>query len=119
MEVMWKIDQFDAQSLSRMAGAFAALGYCKEPMFDWLAARVVGRISDYGPEELAVVAAAFAQLGLRSAFQVLQEAIESQVIEKRAGFDDTELSRIIWAFGKIDASSRGLSQPLYQRFDQG
>merc|ERR1719454_34056 len=47
METMWKIDQFSARSLTQIVTSCAKLGHCKEPMFDWVAARVIGRLQDY------------------------------------------------------------------------
>jgi len=108
MEVMWKVDQFSPWSLAQVAASLARLRYCKEPTFDWVAARVIGRLSDYGREELTTVVWAFAEASIKHEQLALSAATEIA----RKGIGD-DLPRLVWAFGKLQVAPPCIHQPLY------
>merc|ERR1712070_1343026 len=104
MEVMWKIDQFSARSLAQIASACARLGHCKAPMFEWVAARVIGRMDDYSPEDLSNVLWAFGEASIKN--EVLVNAVASQISKLSSrGLSDEELARMVYALGKLGSSS--------------
>merc|ERR1711865_825883 len=114
MEVMWKIDQFSARSLTRISMACAKLGSCKAPMFDWVAARVVGRLDDYSPEDLSDVLWAFGEAGIKS--EVLASAIAGRISKQSCREPtDEELGRMTQALSKLGAAPRGVLMPFYSQ----
>merc|ERR1711908_269233 len=95
MEIMWKIDQFSAKSLSAIAEACSRLGYGKEPTYDWLARRVHGRLEDYSPEDMATVMWSFAHASLKA--DALFTSTADVVAKKWLEMNEQDLSRLLLA----------------------
>merc|ERR1712113_1071626 len=110
-EVMWKIDQFDACSLAQVAMSCAKLGHCTEVMFDWVAARVIGRLHDYRLHDLANVLWAFGQARIKH--HTLVHTIAAEVAKLSKDMTDRDFARICWACDRLEIAPRAIYQPLY------
>lgn len=111
MEVMWKIDEFSARSLTVVVESCARLGFCKPSMFGWVAERVIGRMEDYSPEDLATVLWAFTEGKVKH--DVLARSIAREIAYRKLYMHEEDLSRAVWAVNELMVEAPGITQFLF------